>query len=584
MITVGFYKGHNATACILKDGQIMAAVSEERFNRIKNADVFPKEAINYCLKEVGISASDVDFYVRIYEHPEGYVSPVGQTKIPRLMNLILFPLPYLKKLIFQFPSFGFFLKKAYIFISKYLLSPYFQNQFRKNMAQFLGIDDNKIKFVNHHLAHAYSAYYGFVSNDDRNKNQLVITLDGEGDGICGTVWTVKSGQWKKISQTSGGNSIATFYGLVTHFLGMKMNEHEYKVMGLAPYVSPYETEKVYSLFRNLFWVDEDLVMHSKFPSGSLLYYFDKVLAHQRFDGIAASAQKLAEELVVQLVTKAIKKTGIKNVVLSGGFFMNVKANKKIAEIKTLESLIVCPSAGDESAPFGGAFFGYQLLSGKSPNNVSNLYLGPFFSDKEIKNSIEKRNGRGQFRVKKYNDIEQVIAKLLADGKIVGRFKGRMEWGARALGNRSILMDPSRVDLKQRLNDQIKSRDFWMPFAATVLAERASDYIINDKKLKASYMALGFDTTEKGKKDLAAAIHPYDFTCRPQILKKSDNPDYYKLIKYFEAFTDIGAVLNTSFNYHGEPIVLSPSDALHTFEATDLEYLAIGNYLLKKNDE
>lgn len=260
--------------------------------------------------------------------------------------------------------------------------------------------------------------------------------------------------------------------------------------------------------------------------------------------------------------------------------MNVKANKKIAEIPGLRDLVVCPSAGDESAPFGGAYFGYQHLSKTIPQNISDLYLGPDFSGQEIEQAIKEALNKS-FTARKYNDIEKQIAKLLANGKIVGRFKGRMEWGARALGNRSILMDPSRADLKTELNDQVKSRDFWMPFAATILEERQKDYIVNPKNIKGYFMNIGFDTTGKGKKALSAAVHPYDFTCRPQILRKEDNPDYYKLIKYFEDQTGIGAVLNTSFNYHGEPIVCSPKDALHTFAVTGLKYLAMGNYLITK---
>lgn len=582
MITIGFYKGHNATACILKDGQILAAVSEERFNRIKNADVFPKEAINYCLKKAEINAKDVDLFIRIYEHPEGYVNPAGQTKSPKAMDLILLPLPYLKRLIFQFPVFGFFLKNSYSNLSKYLLASFFQKQFKSNMAKFLNIDKKRIIFANHHLCHAYSAYYGFVTKEDQKKDQLVITLDGEGDSLCSTIWTVRGGEWRKVAQTSGGNSIATFYGLITHFLGMKMNEHEYKVMGLAPYVSQLEMEKVYPFFKDLFWVDDNLVIHSKYPSGSYLYYFDKVLQHFRFDGIAAAAQKLVEDLTVDLIKKTIKKTEIKNVVVSGGLFMNVKANKKISEIPSLQSLVICPSAGDESAPFGGAYYGYENLSKTVPKNIPNLYLGPDYSDQEIEKAIRDKDVN--FLVKKYIDIEKQVAELLAKGKIVGRFKGRMEWGARALGNRSILMDPSRVDLKKELNDQVKSRDFWMPFAATILDSRQKDYLINPKNIGASHMAIGFDTTEKGKKELAAAIHPYDFTCRPQVLSVEENPDYYKLIKYFESLTGIGAVLNTSFNYHGEPIICSPKDALHTFKITGLKYLALGSYLVSKNDK
>lgn len=583
MIIIGFYKGHNATACILKDGQILAAVSEERFNRIKNADVFPKEAINYCLKQADIKADEVDLYVRIYEHPEGYVNPEGQTRIPKLLDLILYPTNFLKAITFKSPSFGFLIKNLYNFFSKYILAPYFQYQFKVSMSNFLKIDKEKIIFANHHLCHAMAGFYGFVPESDQNKDHLVITIDGEGDGLCNSVWIVGKGSWKKIASTPGGHSIATFYGLITQFLGMKMNEHEYKVMGLAPYVSQHETEKVYPLLEKLFFIDNDLVIHSKYPSGSYLYYFDKVLLHQRFDGIAAAAQLLVENLVTELIRKAIKKTGIKNVVVAGGFFMNVKANKKIAELPEVDNLVVCPSAGDESAPFGGSYYGYRKLSKDNfnPKNLPNLYLGTEFSDKEIEKVIREEKLDKKIQVKKYEDIEKEIAKLLAAGEIVGRFKGRMEWGARALGNRSILMDPRRIDLKTELNEQVKSRDFWMPFAATILSEREKDYIVNNKNIKASFMAIGFDTTDKGKKDLAAAVHPADFTCRPQILREEDNPDYYKLIRYFEQMTGIGAVLNTSFNYHGEPIVCNPEDALNTFKITGLKHLALGSFLITK---
>lgn len=583
MIIIGFYKGHNATACILKDGQILAAVSEERFNRIKNADVFPKEAISYCLSKVGITAQEVDLYVRIYEHPEGYVNSKGQTKNSRLMDFVLYPANFLKRITYLFPSLGFAIKDTYSFLSQNILAPIFQQQFKVGMAKYLNIDSKKIVFANHHLCHAFAGFYGFVSEKEQKKKHLVVTVDGEGDGLCSSIWVVEKDEWKQIAKTAGGNSIATFYGLITSFLGMKMNEHEYKVMGLAPYVSAHETDKIYPLFKDLFSVDDNLVIHSKYPSGSYLYYFDKVLLHQRFDGIAAAAQLLVEDLVTELVRKAIKKTGIKNVVVSGGLFMNVKANKRLAELAEIENLIVCPSSGDESAPFGGAYWGYKQLSSSNflPKNISNLYLGSIFDDKDIEKTIRDKKLSNEYSIRKYDDIEKEVAKLLAIGKIVGRFKGRMEWGARALGNRSILMDPSRVDLKQELNDQVKSRDFWMPFAATILDTKEKEYIINPKSIGASYMAIGFDTTEKGRDNLAAAIHPADFTCRPQILKREDNPDYYKLIKYFEGLTGIGAVLNTSFNYHGEPIVCSPRDALHTFKLTGLKHLALGNYLISK---
>ena len=586
MIVVGFYKGHNATACILKDGKIVAAASEERFIRIKNADVFPIQAIRYCLKEVNVRPQDVDYYVRTYTHPEGFVSSSGETKMPPLIQFLTVFLLLARKLILLFPfliSLGRFM---YEIVYTKLLSPRYQDQFRETMSAYLKIDKNKIIFADHHICHAYAVYYGFVPQDRRGEDFLVVTLDGAGDGDCGGVWVIKEGAWKRIAQTPAGASLALFYGMITQYLGMKLNEHEYKVMGLAPYVSSYEVAKVYPLFKDLFWVDENLIMHSKILSSAYLDYFDKILKRKRFDAIAGAAQKYVEDISIDLVKKAIKKTGIKNLAVAGGFFMNVKANKKIAENTGVKSFFPCPTSSDESAVFGAAYFGYELLCKErndnfNPQNVERLYLGGEFNEKDIRLALSNKGIKKKYGVKKIVDMEKKIASLLAEGKIVGRLKGKMEWGARALGNRSILMDPRRKDLVRVLNEQIKSRDFWMPFAASILDTYEEKYIVNPKGINAEFMIIGFDTTPLGKKDLPAAIHPYDFTCRPQIVRKNTNADYWWLIKYFEEKTGVGAVLNTSFNLHGEPIVYTPFDALSVFERCDLEYLALGDYLIWK---
>lgn len=587
MITVGFYKGHNATACILKDGKILAAASEERFNRIKNADVFPIEAIKYCLKQVHVNPQDVDLYVRTYTHPEGFVAPSGETKMPALIQFLTLILASARKVLFFLPPLISLGRLMYELIYTKILTPYYQNQFRQTMAEYLKIDKNKIFFADHHICHAYAAYYGFVPKEKQKEDFLVITLDGAGDGDCGGVWIVKDGQWKRIAQTPAGNSIALFYGMITVYLGMKLNEHEYKVMGLAPYVSQYEISKVYPSFQDLFWTDENLVMHSKVLSSAYLDYFNKVLKYKRFDGVAGATQKYVEDVVVDLIKKAIKKTGIRRITVAGGFFMNVKANKKITELEKVESFIPCPTASDESTVFGAAYFGYEFLCKEknrefAPQNIDHLYLGPEFSDREIYSMIRKKRLDKKYSIKRYSHIDKKVANLLVRGKIVGRFSGRMEWGARALGNRSILMDPKRIDLIRDLNEKIKSRDFWMPFAPTILDSHEEEYIVNPKKINASFMILGFDTTNDGKTHLPAAIHPYDFTCRPQIIIRQDNPKYYQLIEYFKEQTGIGAVLNTSFNLHGEPIVCTPEDALSVFERSNLEYLALGNYLICKS--
>jgi carbamoyltransferase len=581
---VGFYKGHNATACILKNGEIIAAASEERFNRQKNSDTFPTQAINYCLKEAGIKATEVDLFVRTYKHPEGYVTDNGDTKMPGLIDFITLPKEVIKKMSYFYPKLDNVIRTPYQYISINILVPFYQKQFRNNMANFLKIDPARITFADHHTCHGYAPYYGFIPESNQSKKDyLVITLDGEGDGACGSVSIVRKGKWKRIATTFGGNSIAIFYGLITKFLGMKINEHEYKVMGLAPYATDHEINKVYPLFKGLFWTDKNLVMHSKIPSGAYLNFFNSKLKHQRFDAIAGAAQRYVEEVVLDLIKRSIKKTGIKNVVLGGGFFMNVKANQRINELSEVKELIVCPSAADESVVFGAAYIGYKQLLGQSAEckNIKNLYLGTRYKDKEIEQAIKQDKNFRKYKVQKNSDIEKRVAELLANGKIVARFKGRMEWGARALGNRSILMDPSRKDLIVLLNKQIKSRDFWMPFAASILKDDESKYIVNSKKTDNRFMAISFAVTDKAKKDLAGAIHPSDFTCRPQVVSSDENEDYYNLISYFKKRTGISAVLNTSFNFHGEPIVCSPKDALNTFSLTALEYLAIGNYLLWK---
>lgn len=266
--------------------------------------------------------------------------------------------------------------------------------------------------------------------------------------------------------------------------------------------------------------------------------------------------------------------------------MNVKLNQKISELKEVKEVFFMPSCGDESTSIGAAFLGYlQTCRGRGIKPkiapIRDLYWGPDFSSKEIESFLKNEGFRKKYSIKKVDDPERVVAKFLAKGKIVARLRGRMEWGARALGNRSILVHPSLTEIVPVLNEQVKNRDFWMPFAPSILAERANDYLINPKKIPAPYMIIAFLTTPRGRKELRAAIHPYDFTVRPQIVEKSRNESYYRLIKEFEKITGVGAVLNTSFNLHGFPIVLGPKEAIYVFENSGLEYLVLENYLICK---
>jgi carbamoyltransferase len=306
----------------------------------------------------------------------------------------------------------------------------------------------------------------------------------------------------------------------------------------------------------------------------------------RFDWIAGAIQKLTEEVLVKWIQRAIETTGIRNVCLGGGVFMNVKANSQIMYETPVEELRICPSAGDESTAIGSAYHGYKMLCEQNsiefnPRPIPNLYLGPSYCEEEIGSAIEETGLRKKYIVESIEDMTDQVAGLLAKGKIVARFSGRMEFGARALGNRSILADPSNMEIVKVLNKQIKQRDFWMPFAPTILEERQHDYIQNPKQIEAPHMVLAFNTNRLAWKELRAALHPYDNTCRPQILNEHSNKEYYDLVKKFEAITGIGGILNTSFNLHGEPIVCSPKDAIQTFENSGLGYLALGNFLISK---
>jgi carbamoyltransferase len=312
--------------------------------------------------------------------------------------------------------------------------------------------------------------------------------------------------------------------------------------------------------------------------------------HQyRFDSLAYGVQKLTEECMQDMVRAAVEKYGITDIAVGGGVFMNVKANQHLLAMSEITSLTIVPSCGDESLAIGAAVYGYS----KSVTNVvselkkiENLYLGSLYEDDEIKAAINNFDFAQKCDVVYFNPateetIEKKVAELLAGNAVVGRLKGRAEWGARALGNRSILANPSSRDNVKLINEMIKGRDFWMPFATSMLYESRDEYLEIPKNFFAPYMAITFATKTKAHTELVAALHPYDLTSRPQMVTKDMNPEYHALISEFQKLTGIGGVLNTSFNLHGEPNVESPYDALRTFELSGLEHLALGNFLISK---
>ncbi len=574
MYILGLNLSHTATACLLKDGRIVGCVSEERFTRIKNCDGFPSNAVSYLLKLECISMDDIDLIV----HAGLYLTPAWNP-VTEEAKWYGRPLLICYRFFARIPLLERVIRTAFNYITKHKS----RIALSRTLLKRLRVDKKKLLFASHHQCHLYTAFYGFVDETIRHDNLLVLSHDGEGDFLCGLVSKYETDKLTTVTEILAGNSLAAPYLCATVLLGMKPNEHEYKIMGLAPYASPYETGKVLPFFESLIAID-GLTIKSRISIRAAFAYLQEKLRFSRFDGIAGAVQMFVEKRSIEWVSNCIDIVQISNIVLTGGFFMNVKVNKSVSELKKIDSLTVCPSAGDESIAIGACYFGYEkavenTLKSFSPQIITDLYLGPCFTDDEIELCL------GRFRnsvfFSKIVCIPEKVAHLLSIGEIVARFDGRSEWGARSLGNRSILAHPGLIENVRKINESIKERDFWMPFSPTILDYRETDYIVNPKRVDSSYMQMSFSTTDLGKKELVAAIHSYDFSVRPQILKRSQNESYYSLIQSFEKLTGIGAVLNTSFNIHGEPIVCSPDDAVKTFLKSDLHYLQIGSFLVEK---
>jgi carbamoyltransferase len=378
--------------------------------------------------------------------------------------------------------------------------------------------------------------------------------------------------------------------MITFLMGMVPLEHEYKLMGMAPYASDKSSRQVYELFRELveFRADDPLVWQRRNGCPETYYsyeFFRERLQLKRFDAVCGGLQLFTEDMLSTWARNAVRKTGIRKLALSGGCFMNVKANKIILELPEVDDLWVMPSCGDESSAMAACWYWHAQQSlerhGRPGTTaLRDVYLGPEASRADEERALHAFEAPAWLDVETGGDLEARAAELLAQGQVVARCKGRMEFGARSLGNRAILADPTKPEVIRIINDMIKSRDFWMPFAPSVLAERAADYVVNPKRVAAPYMILCFDTTDRVA-ELAAAIHPYDRTARPQLVERDWNPDYHHLISEFQQRTGRGVILNTSFNLHGFPIANTPEDALGVLQNSGLEHLLLGHFLVHK---
>jgi len=581
ILSIGY--GHNATVGLSLDGKVVCLLSEERPSRIKNAEGFPSKSMNYIL----------DTYL------EGDINNVAKVVIN---EEYLFGLSHLKKygLEPKRPGSGSdnIMRKKKIFENiknkkftrqkdKFLsLLVKFRNQIRNDrkynsmlidfLCKELRLPQHKVDFLNHQKAHALAGMY-FVN---QNKKHLIFTLDGEGDFLSGSVNIWEDGKLKIISKISNHTSLGYVYMFVTGYLGMKMNEHEFKVMGMAPYANKEHAIRIRKYFNDLMWVDREGMFRSKRSTHDIKEYLIQHLMYERFDNICGGIQLFCEEIIQEWVKYWIKKTKITSIILGGGVFMNVKAVKRVYELSGVKQIFVVPSAGDESIVIGGLFAGNQKL--KQPiKKMENLYLGREFDEIYIKNYLKTLKGRYKFKKYSEDEMAREVANLLAKNEVVARCCGKEEWGARALGNRSILCNASELKNLNKLNQEIKKRDFWMPFTPSILKDDLNKYIINPKKMEVPYMCITFDSTKLAREKIPAALHPRDYTIRPQEVDKSWNPGYYKILKEFKKLTGSSGILNTSFNLHGEPNVGSPEDAIYTLDNSELNWVIIGPYLVEK---
>ena len=564
----------DTSACIFKNGKLIAAAEEERFTRLKHTSNFPINAINFCLSEAEIKFSDIDT-VTINSNP-----------FTSFRKKILFTLKNFKRYKLAFKSISNIKKKVSL---KKLISQNFDSE-----NSFKG----KIRYVDHHISHilSSSSYSGF-------EKSVNLSIDGFGDFASAAWGTSEQNKISIDSKVFFPHSMGIFYQSITQFLGFKKYGDEYKVMGLSSYGNPtyqkqlskllYNTDEGYKL--NLkYFIHQDQNIFKNNKTGQIEYFdlysqelknligderkFDDEI-NQRHMDIAKSAQVVYENTLFTLLTSLYQKYKIKNLTLSGGCAMNSVANGKILKKTPFEKVYISPNPGDAGGSIGSALFFLLEKGQKIENNINYAYLGSNYSDEDIEQVISKKDLKKNFFVKKYSDedLYNFISDQLCLSKIIGWFQGKMEWGARALGNRSILADARNPKIKDIINKKIKKRESFRPFAPAILEEFTSQWFEIDKDVP--YMSEVYKILKNKVNDLPGITH-VDGTGRLQTVTKSNNNKFYSLIKNFYNKTNIPIVLNTSFN-ENEPIVESPGQAIDCFLRTNMDILVLGSWVISR---
>lgn len=582
---------HDSAAALLRDGTLVAAAEEERFTRKKHDHEFPQHAIDFCLRAGEITAADLD-YVAFFEKPF--------VKFHRLLLSSLQTFPRSHR-VFREAMITWLADKLWI---------------KQLIQRRLGVSESKILFSDHHLSHAASAFFCSPFEE-----AAILTIDGVGEWTTASLATGKDIDIKVFQHIRFPHSLGLLYSAFTAFLGFEVNEGEYKVMGMAPFGKPRYVDKVHKLievgsdgsfelnmdyfsfhystentynpkFAELFGAPRDpkapfFTLQSDYPSyfGAKPANFEELgKQNQNYADIAASIQSVTEEVVLKMAEHIQKETGLRRLCMAGGVALNSVANGKLLRQGTFEEIYVQPSAGDGGGAIGAALYAYHMVLRKPRKFImEHAYWGEEHGPSEIEKFL-KDSG---IRYQRFDNEEKLLERVvdyLQTGKVIGWFQGRFEWGPRALGNRSILADPRRPEMKDVVNTKIKFREPYRPFAPSVLVERTSEFFdlpCASHHYPARFMLYVVDVKES-KRDAVPAITHVDGTGRLQTVAQASAPRYYQLINLFGQATGVPVLLNTSFNLKGEPIVNTPREAFRTFSVSEMDALVLDRYLVEKN--